>query len=183
MLIPELKLQMLQFVRNFYVVKVRQLKKFFSDWGEGDVEFAMRDLTNKGQLILLSDEYISFVRHLPHSFDYYEPCMKAIDVMATLRSKKVVWFNRDFYPYEITFCTTDNLIYDVVVFDEFWVAKYSAITRIQGQLLPSGEQDIVEHIAVVPNEDIAQKVAALRFSLYGQVNQNDGHVDFFEITD
>ena len=185
MLIPELKLQMLQFVRNFYVVKVRQIKKFFSDWGEGDVEFALDKLILAGQLIYHGSQkvYVSFARQLPHSLDFYEPCIRAVDVMITIRSKQIVWFNRDTFPLEITFSTTDNIIYDVVVFDEFWTPKYSVISRTRNLALPAGEEDVTRHIAVVPNEEIAQKVSALGFALYAQVDPRDGHVDFYEVTD
>lgn len=185
MLIPELELQMLQFVRNFYVVKERQIKKFFSDWGDGEVEYVFKGLLNRGTFIMHGPkrDYVSFARHLPHSLDYYESCIYAIDVMITLRSKKVVWFNRDEFPYEITFSTVDNKIYDVIVFDDFWVAKYPIISRTRNQHLPAGEEDPTEHIAIVPNEEIAKKVSPLGFSLYAQVDRRDGHVDFFEITD
>lgn len=185
MLIPELKLQMLQFVRNFYVVRERQIKKFFADWGTGEVEFALHDLEYKGQIVRhgQNHEYLSFVRQLPHPISEYLPCMDAIDVMAMLRSKEVVWFNRDVFPVEITFSTVDNKIYDVVVFDDFWMAKYPVVSRTRGQTLPPGEKDIVNHIAVVPSVDIAKKVYPLGFTLYGQVNPRDGFVDLYEITD
>ena len=185
MLIPGLKLQMLQFVRFFYVVKERQIKKFFSDWGKGDVEFNLNALLKQGEFVYHgpNNEYISYERHLPHTLDFYEPCIQAIDVMITLRSQKVVWFNRDTYPSEITFATVDNKIYNVVVFDDFWVSKYAVLTRIKNTPLPDGEADPTEYIAVVPNEEIARQISALGFTLYALVNHRDGHVDYCEFTD
>lgn len=187
MLIPGLKLQMLQFVRHFYVVKERQIRKFFADWGEGSVEFLLRELLNSGQFIQHGPkkDYISFLRHLPHDLEYYEPCIRAIDVMTTLRSQKVVWFNREDFPLEIVFGTTDSKIYDVVIFDDFWVAKYAAIKRMRDQYYPAGEPDPTDHIAIVPYNDpddnIAKKVADLGFTLYAEVDPRDGHVSFFEL--
>lgn len=185
MLIPGLKLQMLQFVRYFYVVKERQIVKFFSDWGKGAVEHNLRTLLHEGTFVYhgSNNEYISFDRHLPHTLDFYQPCIQAIDVMTNLRSKKVVWFNRDTFPSEITFATVDNKIYNVVVFDDFWMAKYSVLSRIKSAPLPEGITDPTEYIAVVPNEKVANDISALGFVLYAQVNNRDGHVDFLEFAD
>jgi hypothetical protein len=185
MLIPELELQMLQFVRRFYVVKVRQINKFFSDWSTGEVKYAFSRLIEKSFLIYhgADNEYVSFARTLPHSLDFYEPCINAIDVMITIRSKQIIWFNRDVFPLEITFSTTDNRIYDVAVFDEFWMAKYSLIKRTRSQHIPAGEEDVVDHIAVVPNDDIGRQVRPLGFSLFAKVDPRTGCVDYFEIVD
>ena len=185
MLIPGLELQMLQFVRNFYVVKRRQIEKFFSDWGDGEIKHTLTMLIHTGQLVYHGPkkEYISFARRLPHELDYYEPCIAAIDAMITVRSKQIVWFNRESFPLEITFATTDNQIYDVVVFDDFWTPKYSVIGRTRNLHIPDGEEDIVQHVAVVPNEEIARKVSPLGFVLYAQVNPRDGHVEYCEFTD
>lgn len=164
--------------------KVRQINKFFSDWSTGEVKHTFSKLIHQSLLVYhgANNEYVSFVHHLPHTLDFYEPCILAIDTMITIRSKSVVWFNRDMYPLDITFATTDNRIYDIAVFDEFWMAKYSIIKRTRSQNIPAGEEDVIDHIAVVPNTDIAQQVAPLGFTLFAQVDPRTGHVDFFEIT-
>lgn len=181
MLTPELKLQMLRFVHCFEVVKERQFKKFFSDWGEGTVNFALKDLISKGRIIRHGADYLSYARHLPHPLHAYSSCIAAVDVMIMIRSKQILWFNREEYPLELTFLTTDNVIYDVVVFDNFWSAKYVAIERTRDtRYLPPGEPDPAEHIAVVETEDIAKKVSSLGFALYAQPHY-DGHVEFFEL--
>lgn len=182
MLAPNLDTQILQFVEKFYVVKERQILKFFRDWGKGEVDFAYRQLLNHGRLIRCQDnpEYISTVRHLPHNLSEYDACIQAVDVMLMLTSKQIVWFSRLAYPMELTFCTTDSVIYSVVVFDSQWVTKYSLIPSIRGLSLPAGMPDPANYVAVVPDEDTIYKVEDLGFSMYAIIDQN-GHAETYTL--
>ncbi len=180
MLAPDLQAQMLEFVKTFFVVKERQIKKFFSDWGYSDAEYALNNLLCYGQLIRHPQDTISFVRTLPEPLSYYEPCITALDVMLMLQSKKIVYFSRESFPTELMFVTTDSQIYDVVVFDELWVGKYATVQQARKRmLLPGGEEDPTNHVAVVPSRDLAIKVDPLGFALYAVVDHDTGKADLF----
>lgn len=183
LLTPSLSVQICDFIRCFGVVRERQVRKFFADWGTGDVEHILHYLIANGEVVRHQEEYLSYNRKLPKPLPYYMPCMDAIDVMAMLRSQNVIWANRDDFPLEITFLTTDNNIYDVCVFDEQWLVKYTLIPRIRGQGLPLGESDPIQHVAVVPSVELAQKLSPLGFDLYAVVDRNSGHAELFSLDD
>lgn len=183
LLSPTLRKQMLDFVHCFGVVREQQLRKFFSDWSEGEVQYDLEALLGKGELIRHDEIYLSVVRKLPKPLSFYMPCMDALDVLAMLRSKQIVWLNRDEFPLELTFSTTDNIIYDIVCFDEQWVVKYSMIPRTRGRGLPADELDPITHVAVVPDIEMANKVDPLGFSLYAIIDHKTGHAELFSLDD
>lgn len=181
MLAPNLETQVLQFVRTFYVVRLRQIRKFFSDWGASDVDFFLTNLLSTNQLTLHDEQFVSVARHLPQPVSYYYPCMDAIDVMVMLRSQNVTWMGKLDFPTEILFVTTDNEVYDVTVFDDLWATKYSLIPRTRNKCLPPGESDPVKHVAVVPDEGIANAIDELGFFWYAIVDRDTGFVDLFNL--
>lgn len=183
LLSPSLRKQLLAFVQCFGIVRERQLRKFFSDWSAGEVQYDLEGLLGSGELVRYQEIYLSSSRNLPKPLSYYMPCMDALDVLAMLRSKQIVWLNRDEFPLELTFSTTDNIIYDIVCFDEQWVIKYSLIPRTRGQCLPADEPDPVMHVAVVPDIEMANKVDPLGFSLYAIVDRKNGHAEMFSLDD
>lgn len=183
LLSPDLRKQILEFVQCFGVVRERQIHKFFSDWSEGEVQYDLEALLSKGELVRHQEIYLSYVRKLPKPLSFYMPCIDALDVLAMLRSKQVVWLNRDEFPLELTFSTTDNIIYDIVCFDEQWAVKYSMVSRTRGQCLPADEPDPITHVAVVTDIEMANKVDPLGFSLYAIVDHQTGHAELFSLDD
>lgn len=178
-----LQKQILEFVDTFYLVKERQIRKFFADWGEGAVNHALKELLDRGLLTRHSEKYVSCARKLPMSILYYEPCITALEVMIVLSSQKIVWYSREKYPNELAFATTDNVYYDVAVFDNQWVTKYSNIPASRVKCLPPGESDTTLHVAVVPDKEIAEKVDKLGFALYAIVDSETGKLEMFSFNE
>ena len=178
MLAPDLQAQMLHFVKTFYVVKERQLEQFFGDWGRAEARYALTGLINTGRLIRHPCETVSFARTLPKAIQHYMPGIAALEVMVMLQSKRIVFCNKEDYPVELLYATTEGELYDVVVFDDLWSVKYASLSHTKGRF-PPGETDITKHVAVVPNEEIAQKVESLGFDLFAIVDYSSGHVELF----
>ena len=65
LLTPHLVEQMRDFVQCFGVVKERQIRKFFSDWGVGEVEHILHHLIANGEITRHQEEYLSCCRRLP----------------------------------------------------------------------------------------------------------------------
>lgn len=176
-----LQQQIKAFVQRFYVVRLRQIRQFFQEYEE--LESVLKDMLYNSDLIIHQEEYVSVVRKLPMQLKYYIPCTKAIDVMIQLPASKVVWFNREDYPLELTFSTTDDMVYDVAIFDEQWQPKYVSIKRTRPRTVPPGEQDVTQHLAVVANVDFAKKIDDIGFDLYAVVDDKTGETELFNFSD
>jgi hypothetical protein len=126
---PMLREQILAFVKEFTLVEESQLRKFFSDWDIGDVEYELAHLKWIGRLIEMPGGRLSTVRKLSATYRDYEATLRALRVLCQIPSHKIreVWAEP--YPNEVGFLTTDDEFYDITVFDSItWVGKYSLIT-------------------------------------------------------
>ncbi|HIT33021.1 MAG TPA: hypothetical protein IAC31_00105 [Candidatus Faecousia intestinigallinarum] len=183
MLAVNLKQQILDFVRSFSVVKERQIRKFFSDWGYGSVNAALKMLLDQQALIRHQEEYLSTARKLPAPLSSYQDVFCAIDVMLTLQSQKIRWYSRTSYPVELIFGTIDNAVYDVAVFNaDDWAFKYSMIPNSR-QKMDEAEEDPVQHVAVVPNDSLAARIDSLGFCLYAVIDKQTGKAELFSFYD
>lgn len=173
-----LREQLKTFIERLLVVEERQIYKFFRDRDKHEVEY---ELTAMRRLNIIHEhpgKRLSIARVLPTGLHNYDAIIKAVDVLCFFTSGQVNAFGTDIYPVEISFLTSDNIIYDVTVFDYNWQGKYTLIPKARIRSLPDGENDPVNHVAVVPSNEIALKVEPLGFSVFAIVDRN-GNVQFY----
>lgn len=185
MLELELKEAIKKFVKAFRVVRVRQINKFFDDWGKVRVEKEIRHLTESQILHPQgTEDYISLVRpeQRPNNLVSYHDTCRCIDMMVgLLHSGEVNWFDAADYPLNIRFLTAEDELYDVSYLDERnWSAKSVLLPIAWKKTIPEGQQDPVNHIAVIPNLDVAQNLRDVGFSQFVVVDYNGGILGIYD---
>lgn len=171
----ELDQAIMKFVRAFHVVKKRHIIRFFSDWNE-NANRVLDYLLVMNRLHELPGEYISTVRKVYGGIEQYGNQCMALDLLCgTLKAGDVKWFAPADYPMDIRFLTTDDELFDVSVIDTNWVNKYALLPIAWKKGLPKDmEDDCFNHIAVVPNLELAHKVQDLDFTQFAVVDSNGG---------
>ena len=174
--------QILTFIKRLLVVKERHLYKFFREDGDSRIQKAITNLQYL-QLIFKHEDCYSTVRKLNSSLYSYSDIWAAADVMCLLPSPMVREFVLLSYPFELTFITDDNYVYDITVFDHLnLTGKYASTKRFRAAALPPGMEDTTRHIAVVGDESMIDKLEPLNYYMYAQVDRN-GHVTTWSYED
>lgn len=176
MLELELNEAILTFVKSFRVARLRQLKKFFSDRGAGPYKYAIEQLLEDKYIHIHKDDIVStaYPGKLPSPMYTYEPTLRCVDMMVDqLKSSEVQWFDVSNFPLNIMFLTTNGELYDVTCLDhQNWTQKYGLLPIAWKRGLPPGQADPVNHLAVVPDLDLAQEVRDLDFSQFILIDAN-----------
>ena len=184
MLSPSLKKQILELIDTVAVIRKRQLRKFFADWSVSAVDYTLGTLLHDGILVELDDEIVarrSILNSPTKNIAYYQPVLAAVDVMSILQSGKVLWVSREKFPTEITFGTTDMVVYNVAVFnDQDKAAKCAMIKAARERGLLPGIVDETQYIAVCSNLALARQVRPYSFHLFAFVNPKNGEVELLE---
>lgn len=175
-----LEQQMTTFIQKLRVVRKDQLFKFFSDWHPSDVKFAFDKLYLENRLFVQDGDILTAVHKLRISINHYDVYLDAIDILCYFTSDDIKWFEITDYPLELRFLTTDDVLYDVAVFNDFnWTAKYALIPRVRTAYLVGDRPDPYNHIAVARSIEVLQNVTPLDFTQYALIDRN-GHVQFFD---
>lgn len=173
-----------KFVKTFQVVKLRHLRYFFRDRGDETLEHSLKLLMEHNILHDHGNDCYSlaYPGKLPGPLHGYEGTWRCLDMMArTLSSSEVMWFDMVDYPLNIRFLTVAEEMYDVAYVDERnWVHKYPLFSYAWSKGLPQGQEDPVNHIAVVPNLDVAQQVRDLAFSQFIVVDHNGAVLGIYD---
>lgn len=204
MLTVNLTNQIYEFIEAFMVVEQRQVMQFFKEpWGKLKVEYELgylkrtsrifehrMDPKNENEPVKLS---VARTLHTP--LRDYRRTIAAVSVLCKYRCDEINFFDRVSYPSEILFVTSNDVVYEVGVFDsDNWVSKFGMIQKARGKNLPDGEQDPTNYIAVVPSNSIVtdgvtasipadsmiRKIDCLGFQCYATVDRN-GHADIYEV--
>lgn len=172
------------FVRTFYVVRRRHLDNFFSDWDSGNYEYEMRRLLQSHTLHELPDGMLSLFHpdkiHTP--LPNYNDILRSLDMMTKmLTSTQVKWFGSCVFPMNLRFLTVADEMYDVTYLDERnWKLKYPLLPSAWRECIPDGQEDVFNHIAVVPSVDLAQRLRDLDFSKFVVIDHNGGILDVYD---
>ena len=179
MLHLSLQHQILAFVKEFFLVEERQVRKFFNDWGPNNVDYEITRMIAEKYLYRIGTR-LSTVSTLPTSQHNYESKIRAIDVLCYFPSHDVRDINRENWPLELSFVTNDNIIYDIAVFSSIDVAgKLAHIKRNRSRYLPDGFTDPTNHVAVVESQEMALMLDKhCDFSVYAIVDRN-GAVELY----
>lgn len=163
--------KILRFVKEFRVVEERQIRTFFADLGHYEVDHAIKML--KAQHMLHEIKETTRVSTDPRlsNLRNYDSVVDALEVMVQLRSGNVSWYTVRDIPFELEFCTDDNInVFTVSVFNAAdWVFRYDQTKRLRPLNLPIGEEDPRKHIAVVSDESLGQKIEPLGFYMYAKI--------------
>lgn len=199
----------ISFVREFGVVKVHHVMRFFSDQQIHRVEFALKHLLQSQQLFIIEidkdtpeDEMLlSFVRKeiLPYrdNINVYLDMFPALDILVHMGSNNIKSYSRFKSPCYVTFMTTDNSIFDVVIlnlFQDEWINTLNAVKIQRSAIFQFGAiPDTINHIAVVPSSfdplepknirevTLLKQLSLFRFRYIHQVNPNGNVENTFEL--
>lgn len=192
--------QIRTFIEKLRVVEERQIYRFFRDCTGGRNRIALELAVMRGKnyihivhepdkpkipagadpntIASLTKEregkrLWSTVRKLPTNPLAYRDIITAINVMIEFPSQSICWFELDDYPHDLVFQTIDDVTYDVTVFrSSSWVSKYSLEKRFRVRNLPDKEKDMTNHLAVIDDKALIEKLAPLDFAMYLMVDRN-----------
>ncbi len=179
MLEVTLESAIVKFVKTFRVVRKDHLYKFFSDWDDENVERTVTRLCTTKVLFGQPNGLVSSVMQLHCDIGQYDNQLKALDVLCLMKSNEVRWFDVADYPLDIRFLTSEDEVFDVAVLDENWANKYALLPQTWKRGIPPGQEDIFNHVAVVSNLDVAQKVRDLGFNQFALIDKNN-HVTIYD---
>ena len=101
--------------------------------------------------------------------------------MGVVKSSEVKWCGAAQYPMEVCFLTADDELYDMTWIDTSNMNnKWGLLQGTWQRLVPPGEEDCRNHIAVVPSTDVAQKLRDLPFSQFIVVDANGGILGIYD---
>lgn len=169
------------FIRKFRVVKRQQLKRFFRD--RKDFDSALNHLLVCRIVFDHGNDIISsaFPGNLP-DISSYIPTIRCVDALcALLQSGNVDWCDSIDYPMELIFLTKDSELYDMTYLSSStWVQKASLLEIAWKRSIPPGEEDPINHLAVVESMEIAKKLRSYAFSQFIFLDNNGGILDIYD---
>ena len=165
-----LQTEILKFCSAFDVVREDQIYAFFRSYARDAVRFRIASLRHDNIISPLVDGYYTAIKGNANSVMNYTELLLAIDILVMLESHEVAVYFAEKYPREITFITRKNEAYDITVFPDAWVTKFSILANQQVPL-PEGETDPFVHIAYVPNKEVARKIEPLGFTLFAMPDE------------
>lgn len=184
MLEPDLVEAIKKFVKTFRVARLRQIKRFFSDWEPSTYRHAIDHLLSQNILHVHVDDIVSHVYpgHLSSPLPAYNGTLRCLDMLTgTLKSSEVIWFDTADYPLDMRFLTISDEIYDVTYLDSSnWMQKYALLPVAWKKCIPPGQNDPYNHIAVVPSIEIAQQLRDLDFSQFIVIDGNGGVLGIYD---
>lgn len=176
MLYDYLMKEIFHFVDEFEMVEERQVKAFFANHGEREVDYYLQKLIVDQHRIhrVEGTNRLTSDTRVKNTFKY-DAVIDALDVMTQLRAEDVNWYSVRDLPFELEFCVdNNNKLFTVSVFtQQNWVIRYEQTKRLRSLNLPIGESDPREHIAVVADESLIKKIAPLGFSMFVKIKNRD----------
>ena len=152
MLLTSLKECLLHTINRVGFISSDQIMMLCRGLGEPNVKVALRDLTAH-----------SYVQYDPKKSLYISKIHPSLSESALQLLHQAVWVPANFgiknirdiwttdYPSQLIYITEDNAIYDVTVYT---LSDAPSITLLANRLwkakTPEGQEDIVNHVAVVP---------------------------------
>lgn len=174
-----------KFVRTFQVVRLRHLEHFFRDREPAEYRTAIRYLTVETKILhSLGEDFVSLVykEALPSPLHTYFDTLRCLDMLTvTLKSSDVTWFDIADFPLNIRFMTVADELYDVAFMSSSnWVQKYTLLPIAWKKGLPVGQKDPCNHIAVVPDLDVAKKLRDLSFTQFIVTDHNGAVLGIYD---
>lgn len=166
--------QICDFIKAFRVVKESHIRTFFSDCGDKNVTYEINKLKNHCWIFEHADGFLSTVRRLPTDLDKYLLTSQAVHVLSQVwKSKDITYLNSALYPVEIEFIEDDSLLFDITVFTESNFATKTALLKHRwSERLVDKESDPFNHIAVIPDERMRNRLTNYGFSYFIVIDRN-----------
>lgn len=184
MLDVELNEAIIKFVRRFRVVRRRHLDRFFREWDVGTYKHSMKCLLEDHVLHEQDKDVYSLVYpgKLPMALRDYEGVLRCLDMLTgTLKNSEVLWCDSADFPLEMRFQTIADELYDVAYMDERnWANKWGLLPLAWKRCVPPGEEDPINHIAVVSSVEMAQKLRDMAFSQFVVVDHNGAVLGIYD---
>lgn len=170
-----------EFIRTFGCVKRRHIENLFGkNHSNKAIKFQMDTLVRENIVVLDEEGNVSYKSAPPMTREYLAAQFKALDVLCCMEDTDIRAYYPAQYPCSLLFITEGNDVYDVTVFD---YNNYNALTNLVPLVREAQQQknveDIVVHIAVVPDTDLIQHIAELHFEQYCVLDEA-GHAEFYE---
>ncbi|MBQ1735999.1 MAG: hypothetical protein II038_14225 [Lachnospiraceae bacterium] len=169
------------FIKTFGCVKRRHIENLFGKTHSPKaIKFQMDTLIRDRVVVIDEDGNVSYKSAPPMTREYLANQFKALDVLCCMEDTDIRDFYPAQYPCSLLFITEDNSVYDVTVFD---YNNYNALSNLVPLVREAQQQrkveDIVIHIAVVPDTELIPYIAALRFEQYCVIDEY-GNAEFYE---
>lgn len=157
------------YIRRVGIVPKTQLIKMFSDVDDlSMIDICITSLVANNVIKYDEKRELFFRRQSVSEKDFEQKLItEAAWLLADMGQSRV----RDFfiveYPSQIFIISEDNICYDITVFtyDTLNALKQSVLRKRQ-TLLPQGVKDECVHIALVPDDAMADEIASLPFDSY-----------------
>lgn len=182
MMYEELRDNLTLFITTFGTVKRRHILNLFSkNHAPKAIKYHMDALIRECRVLIDEDGNI-VAKHSPHlTREYMAAQFKALDVLCSLEDTDIRAFYPTQYPCSLLFITEANMVYDVTVID---YNNYNALSNlvpiVRASQLPKDIEDIVFHIAIVPDQEFIKNIANLPFDQYCVLDEN-GNPEFYEL--
>ncbi len=175
----------LEFVNRIGVVEENQVFTMFGMTHDVDtIDWCLRHLSRTNQINMDRERGIITRRQWVNESDFGQKLMTtATWVLAHMGETRVRDFFPVSYPSQLLIIGEDNNVYDVTVYT--WQTLDSinmSIIPKRNQIVPPGEVDMTIHIALLPDEEMANKVKAFGFDNYCILDEN-GKPKYYEWED
>lgn len=176
-----LKECLLHTINRVGYISSEQIMMFCRGLGDPNVKIALRDLASH-----------SYIQYDPKKGIYLSKIRPTLTEPAIQLLLRAAWVPANFgiknirdiwttdYPSQLIFITEDDAIYDVTVYS---ISDAPAITLLANRLwkakTPEGQEDIVNHVAVVPLRKMAAELQNAGFDYICTI-EADGTAQYFE---
>lgn len=181
MLYTSLKECLLHTINRVGFISSDQVLMMCRGLGDPNIKVALRDLTAH-----------SYVQYDPQRNLYMSKIRPSLSESALQLLLRAVWVPANFgiknirdiwttdYPSQLIFITEDNAIYDVTVYS---ISDAPSITLLVNRLwkakTPEGQEDIVNHVAVVPLKKMVNELKNVGYDYICSI-EPDGTAQYYE---
>ncbi len=151
------------------VVEEAQIYTMFGNThGEETIRWCVKELLRKNKVNFDRERGIITRRQSVYENDFGQQLLtKATWLLAYMGDEKVREYMPVRYPSQMLIIGEDNTVYDITVYtwQTVQAVNMSIMTRRQA-VIPYGVDDLIVHIAVVPDEEMAEQIKDFGFDNY-----------------
>lgn len=184
---PNLRKNIKHFIKQFGLVRKDQLLRFFQDQNANTVETIINDLFWGNELYEYGTSQISTSKALPYDVSIYDDTLTAIDVLCHFRSSEITYLYNTTYPAIVLFQHIDGTVYDITVFpseQRDWEGTLTIAMRARKAAMVNGIEDIVKHIAVVPDinsQIMIETLVEFNYTIFATVDPETHFASLYEL--
>jgi hypothetical protein len=157
------------FVNRIGVVSDEQIIKMFEvAHGIDTIKYNINHLVNDNKINRKSDTHMLMRRQSVCETDFGQKLLsQAAWLLAFMGEKQVREYFTIDYPAQLFIIGENNICYDVTVFTfQTLNALKMAVLPKRNLMIPQGMKDETVHIAVIPDEEMANEIRGLNFDNY-----------------